>query len=218
MLWVKKVKPALYSIVGKPWKWVHMSDLVAIFDMEAVDIWDRFFSLSKDLNVLAVVRGGRFANVTKAGEFVDGDVPTEHIGAFERSFFHSLHGCTYVPAGWALDVIKAWETGARKVEVVYHEHQDDLDECPKGTLSCVYADPLHAAVVGLDDEGKPIQTNYGQAPRHESGCCDECWFSNEIQSGHFQCSIPSYEAVKAVKDGDAFRQHYDHRGWQVVWR
>lgn len=234
---VRKVIPTLYSVRGSSWKWVRISELVEILVeyrlvlgpdnkehefshyLDPKEIWDRFFYLSKNIYSLSVACSGRLVEVTKEGEIVGGEtLSDEAIQAIEGKFLshYLLGGNVFFPAGWALSVIKAWEAGIRRIEIVNHEHLDNLDECPEGTLRCVFAGLSFVATVGLDEEGNPIETSRRQAPRHESGCCDQCWASGEIQPGHFQCSFPSIAAAEALKAGEAFRQLYS-RGWQVVW-
>jgi hypothetical protein len=219
---VVKIKPALYRIEGQPWAWVYLRELAyEVLSMNPRDIWEHFFLLSKDIDVLGISNGSAFWNIGESGEIAhsyDGE-EWQYVFGNKESFDINLDfGFFFVPAGWALDVIKAIESGVTRVEIVYHEHLDDLDECPEGTLRCVFVGPLHAATVGLDNEDNPIKTNYGQAPRHEPGCCDECWFLYKVQPGHHLCSLPSTEAIVAVDAGKAFRQLYNRRGWQVVWR
>jgi len=157
---VVKIKPALYIIEGQPWAWVHLSEVAEILGIKAKDVWERFFLLSKDVDVLGICDGAEFWNIGEEGEIAqsfDGERWRYAFGSKENFKRKLQGGDFYVPAGWVLDVIRAWEAGTDKVVFGYHEHRDELDECPKGTLKCSFqGGPFWVAAVGIDADGNPV--------------------------------------------------------------
>lgn len=138
---ITKVKPALYRVEGLPWAWVRLEELAEVIGRCPEDFW----GLSKDIDVLAVSDGQKMENIFQSreiaysgGKYFCGDV-------------------VFVPAGWALDVIKAVEAGAVKVVLVEHEHLGQGEEpCPEGTLNCTFNGHGFTAAVGLKVDGSSV--------------------------------------------------------------
>jgi hypothetical protein len=126
---VIKIRPALYKIEGQPWAWVLLSELAETLGIDAREVWERFFSLSKDVDILAICDGAEFWNVGEEGEIersFDGQSWRYAFGS-EENFKRKLQeGAFYVPAGWAKEVARAWESGAWR----RHDQEDEPDNRP----------------------------------------------------------------------------------------
>ncbi len=65
-------------------------------------------------------------------------------------------GKVMVPAGWANDVIDAWQNGVYQIMRIRHAHLSDADECPDGYLSCSFNGSEFESAVGLDSHGNVV--------------------------------------------------------------
>lgn len=211
-----KVKPALYKFPGLAWAWVNLGELAETVSMEPGEVFTMYFALSKDIDLMGVAdEGGNFENVDILGRIAySGEY---FLGSMAEFVLATEEGRIFIPAGWAMDVIAAAEAGVVRVVEQFHEHLDNLDECPPGTLNCVFTGTGFVAAVGLDADGNPVETGYGQAPRHERGCCRGCLDAGRILEGHIKCSFPSQEAQAALEADQASLRLTNRRGWRVVW-
>lgn len=221
---MKMLRPAIWSVPGSSWGWVWLYELRAVLESNPLDIWRKFFPLSKDVESLAIaLADGSFANVTEAGR-VFGTAKVVDSELWSLVFddngilptFVLDQGLVLVPAGWANAVVDAHQKGVVEVVAVDHSHLDDLDECPDGTLSCTFFENRFVAAVGLDKDGSPVNTGYGKVSRNEEGCCPKC-FDEGHQPGHGQCYGVSKEARTAIETEEASLRLYSSRGWRVVW-
>lgn len=140
----KKIKPALYRLEGLPWAWVKLRELSEVVGRSPTEVCEDFWALSKDIDVLAISDGQKMENVLQSREiaYSGGDYFRGEI--------------MFVPAGWALDVIKAVEDGAVQVVLVQHEHLGQGEPCPEGTLNCTFNGHAFTAAVGLKADGNPV--------------------------------------------------------------
>ncbi|UZE93127.1 MAG: hypothetical protein IB617_03150 [Candidatus Nealsonbacteria bacterium] len=137
----KKLKPAIFE--GPcGWGWVNLQELAEIIGKNPEDIWYSFFGLTKDIEY------GILSWSLDLEEMIQDEErePT-------RQEFKKL----YVPAGWAMDVLRAVELGTEHIELIHHPHLKESDECPLGTLNCSFCGCDFVAAVGIKEDGSPIE-------------------------------------------------------------
>lgn len=128
----KKVKPALF-IGFHGWGWVKLTELCELVGLTPTQLFKAFLPLSKDVNceVLAVEILGEFFNLAFANlEMLESD--TQEVASqlnLERDEATDVIESAFVPAGWALDVLKAHEEGY-KYFVLSDEYIDEGDGIP----------------------------------------------------------------------------------------
>src|SRR3989339_736160 len=122
-----------------PWGWVRLSDVARVVGTKPWCVWRRYFNLSKDapqygdlawlpdLNKI-MIRGRRPAS----GEWNQ----------------------VWVPAGWASDVVTAYEKGVHHVVLSSFEQMLSEKDIPAGALSTTFVDGYWKAAMGYDAHGK----------------------------------------------------------------
>ena len=134
---MENVKPAIYrGPLG--WGWVSLKELAEIIGQTPEETWSNFFGLTKDIQYDVLAWSLDLENMVQ-----DGTEPEDFSKAF-------------VPAGWAMDVLRAVELGAVRIKTVFHEHLSHLDGCPEGTLLCSFNGSGFTAAVGVKEDGSPV--------------------------------------------------------------
>lgn len=151
---MKKVKPAIFSgPLG--WGWVRLKELAEIIGQSPVEVWEKFFSLSKDLDILAVSPDLKEVwNVSESGYIAySGD---RYAFGSPEAFRKALKaGSFYVPAGWAMEVIRARELGAESLRVKFADQLTE-EEAAATLLVRREVDRL-VAVLGVKGDGNLIK-------------------------------------------------------------
>lgn len=194
----KKIKPAVYRGPAR-WGWVSLKELAEVIGQSPMETWDNFFGLTKDIQYNVLAWSSNLDDMVQ-----DGTYPGE---------FNSI----FVPAGWAMDVLRAFKLGAVRIETKFHEHLSRLDGCPQGTLLCSFNGSGFTAAVGVKEDGSPVDACERPAPRTESACCHGCLNAGKILPGHSICGFPSEEGMKALDEGRAYLILEHGRGWQLVY-
>lgn len=162
---MKKSHPALHD-GPMGWKWVLLGELAEIMNRRPWEVWERFFPLSKDVDLIAVVVNCKFHNVSPGGEIsgtIDTDNRWQYAGGGEWEFRQVIlkRGQLFVPAGWALQVLEAHKKGVFRVErwactVDPYSNTPDAESCNPGTLACNLWMGHQVDAVGLDANGSPV--------------------------------------------------------------
>lgn len=163
---IRKIKPALYRLedLGLSWAWIYLKELAEIINIPPSTVWENFFALSKDIDLLAISDGMTIWNIGRRGEITltwDGQEWQYAFGARKKFLYALLIGNIFVPAGWALTVIQACELGAVRIIEQQHEHTDlsaeGFEECPQGTLNCTFNGANFTAAIGSDANNCPVE-------------------------------------------------------------
>lgn len=105
-----------------------LDELAQMLGLKPSEVLERYGALSKDapLGVLAVTGGTRIVN-EQISELVLRSQTAEEAGV-------SIYDNIYVPAGWAIDVLTAFNQGYTRVtlEKVYVQGQEDPAYTPGG--------------------------------------------------------------------------------------
>lgn len=110
-----KMKPAIYN-GSFGWGWVSLSELAEMLDLDPVEVWSNF-------SVAAKPDGDG-----KPTLYWTTDGEKAQVAGMEEASKGSKK--LFVPAGWALYVLKLWEKGALSVREEPHRHVSEGTFCP----------------------------------------------------------------------------------------
>lgn len=140
----KKICPAMYD-GSHGWSWVQLAELCEMTGLTGCELFSRYGALSKDApdGILAVeMMGGEFKNV-----------PPAILSGIERalptaSMIQKWRESTFVPAGWAMDVLKARSDGYTRVtlEEMYLEEEQGSPDFLKVTHHTGFHNQYYVAV------------------------------------------------------------------------
>lgn len=105
-----KAAPAIYRFESVPWGWVMLEELAEVLGYMPSEVLDRYGALSKDAarGILAVTTGNVVENISISNLVA---IAQDRESSIESHF----GGTFYVPAGWAMDVVKAAAQGYNRV-------------------------------------------------------------------------------------------------------
>jgi hypothetical protein len=151
-----KVVPAVYNSPDLPWGWVNLGELAEIVGLDPLELWDRYFGLTKSLREqrLAVSVDGSVAyHVSVTGDTdLFGPKPWDSTLAFYRILDH-----LFVPAGWASAVQKAIAAGIYQVEIQTTQLSTVQLKREPSVLDWYDDGEQVFVTVGLDEQGEPVQ-------------------------------------------------------------
>lgn len=97
---VKRIQPALYRMSALPWAWVKLQELAEILGISEREVWIRHGHLS-------ILKGAM--NIAWEDDQEDGDGDENYSYMYEEDLADlddNLLKTAFVPAGWALAVLK----------------------------------------------------------------------------------------------------------------
>lgn len=124
------VKPALYKIQGvnTSWSWAQLKDLAFIVGETSKYVWETFFELTSDGYMMPIAfdcwGAGTIWYVNHQGKMVQGLGTGQFALGGQEAFQQVVEdGRLYVPAGWAMKVVKVHESAVAHHEQHYGKTQ-----------------------------------------------------------------------------------------------
>jgi len=105
---IKKIRPALYRVKGSPWAWVMLGELAEIIGIEASKIVFNYTDLTRKVDIIRPRSG-------IVDQFPGSELYST-LSVLEKGDQESQNRASelFVPAGWALGVLKAVEVDTAK--------------------------------------------------------------------------------------------------------
>ncbi|MFZ3099798.1 MAG: hypothetical protein WA103_01020 [Minisyncoccales bacterium] len=168
-----EIRKMAVRLQGLPWWWVAVKDLARIIYPGK---WRDYLALSKDVPDSLTVAVKRYDGdlIPYNYELVvaEIDISAKKVLVYDHAWKrmqsisdgwllgHDHEGDItedlFVPLGFAEDVARAFQLGAVRLETIFHDYLSVEDECPEGTLMCVFTGGGFTAVIGIDKNGNPI--------------------------------------------------------------
>ena len=171
---MNEIRKSAVRLAGLNWWWVAAKDLGGFV---YPNNWRDYLSLSKDMpdNLAVAIKKYDECYAPAGYEFViaEIDILAKQVFTYNHAWKSmkpledgkliagggiggEIREEVFVPLGFAEDVVRAFQLGAVRLEAIFHEHLSVEDECPEGTLMCVFTGGGFTAVIGIDKKGNPI--------------------------------------------------------------